>query len=222
MLIVFDLDGTLIDSAQDLAISMNATRKHLSLPPLDAKLIGSYVGNGAALLVRRALPPDASDELNAQALAYFLKYYRAHALEHTRLYDGVKQAVEQLAAEGHTLAVLTNKPVKISRDIVDGLGIGSSFKRVYGGNSFPTKKPDPQGLLSLLSETGTGRDDAWMVGDSEVDIQTARNAGVRSCGVMWGFRPDTCAAENPDVMIESAAQLLRFFNAEAMSLREPT
>ena len=153
MLIVFDLDGTLIDSAQDLAISMNATRAHLELPPLDPKLIYSFVGNGAAVLVRRALGPEASDELNKEALSFFLKYYRAHALEHTRLYDGVKEVLDQLLEEGHALAVLTNKPAKISRDIIAALGVASYFRQVYGGDSFPTKKPDPQGLLTLLDET---------------------------------------------------------------------
>ena len=134
----------------------------------------------------------------------------------------MKDAVEGLAAEGHALAVLTNKPVKISRDIMNALGLGAQFKQVYGGDSFPTKKPDPQGLLVLLDDNRTARSDAWMVGDSGVDIQTARNAGVKSCGVTWGFHPEACAAENPDVLVEDPTQLFKFFSAEAMSLREPT
>jgi phosphoglycolate phosphatase len=221
-LIVFDLDGTLIDSAKDLAISMNATREHLQLPPLDPQLIYSFVGNGAAVLVRRALGPDADADLNAKALAFFLTYYRAHALEHTCLYAGVREVVEQLAAANYALAVLTNKPVRISRDIIFALGLGQHFQHIYGGDSFPTKKPDPQGLLALLSETGTAAADAWMVGDSGVDVQTARNAGIHSCGVTWGFQPDACTAENPDVLIDQPAQLFKFLNAEAIKLREPT
>jgi len=221
-LIVFDLDGTLIDSAKDLAISMNATREHLNLAPLDPQLIYSFVGNGAAMLVKRALGPEAGEALNKTALAFFLKYYRAHALEHTRFYDGVRELIDSLVAEGHTLAVLTNKPVKISLDILKALGVGPLFEPVYGGDSFPTKKPDPQGLLTILDETGTRAADAWMVGDSGVDVQTAKNAGVRSCGVLWGFQPDGCRAENPDLLIEEPGQLFKFLSAEAMRLREPT
>jgi phosphoglycolate phosphatase len=219
-LLVFDLDGTLIDSAKDLAISMNATREHLQLAPLDPQLIYSFVGNGAAMLVKRALGPDADEELNKTALAFFLQYYRDHALEHTRLYDGVRELIDELA-QNHTLAVLTNKPVKISRDILGALGLGPVFQPVYGGDSFPTKKPDPQGLLTILRETQTAAADAWMVGDSGVDVQTAKNAGVRSCGVLWGFQPDGCRAENPDLLIDEPGQLFKFLSAEAMRLREP-
>jgi phosphoglycolate phosphatase len=220
-LIVFDLDGTLIDSARDLAISMNATREHLQMAPLDPQLIYSYVGNGAAVLVRRALGPDADEELNQRALAFFLKYYREHALEYTRLYDGVREALDQLAADAHTLAVLTNKPVKISRDIMAALGVAGHFRQIYGGDSFSTKKPDPQGLLKLLEETNTAAKDAWMVGDSGVDIQTARHAGTYSCGVSWGFQPEACLAENPDVVAERPDQLFKLLSAAAIKLREP-
>ena len=222
MLIVFDLDGTLIDSAQDLAISMNATREHLAMPPLDPQLIYSFVGNGAATLVRRALGPEADDQLNQQALAFFLKYYRAHALENTRLYEGVREAVEQLAGQNHVLALLTNKPVQISRDLINALGIGQQFRLVYGGDSFATKKPDPQGLTALMDETNMDAKDTWMVGDSGVDIQTARNAGAHSCGVGWGFQPEACAAEKPDIMVDNASQLFKFFNAAAIKFLEPT
>jgi len=220
-LIVFDLDGTLIDSAEDLANSMNATREHLNLTPLDPQLIYSFVGNGAAMLVKRALGPDADEDLNKTALAFFLKYYHAHALEHTRLYEGVGEAVDQLALD-HTLAVLTNKPVKISRDIIVALGLGKHFEHIYGGDSFPTKKPDPHGLLTIVEQAQTSPAAAWMVGDSEVDIQTARNAGVRSCGVTWGFHPDECKAENPDALVDRPDQLFKFLNADAMRFFEPT
>lgn len=222
MLIVFDLDGTLIDSAVDLAISMNATLRHLGMAEIDPEWIYSFVGNGAAMLVRRALGPTASDELNAAALAFFLKYYRTHALEHTRLYDGVREAIDELADAGHSLAVLTNKPVKISRDIVAALGISHQFPIVYGGDSFTTKKPDPQGLLKVLEEAQTHTREAWMVGDSGVDIQTARNAGVRSCGVKWGFQPGACLAENPDLVVDEPAQLFKFLSAAAISFAEPS
>ncbi len=213
MLIVFDLDGTLIDSAKDLAISMNATRKHLGMEPLDPELIYSFVGNGAAVLVKRALGPEASDEVNGQALAFFLKYYRAHALEHTHLYPGVRELVEELAGEGHTQAVLTNKPVKISRDIVAALGLSPYFSQTYGGDSFAAKKPDPIGLNTLMQEIRMEPAETMMVGDSGVDIQTARNAGVTACGVSWGFQPRAFETDKPDLLIDKPAELMRFVTA---------
>ncbi|MBV8807862.1 MAG: HAD hydrolase-like protein, partial [Acidobacteriaceae bacterium] len=209
MLLVFDLDGTLIDSAADLAISMNATRRHFGLAPLDPKLICSYVGNGAAVLVRRAIVPDAGEAVLDDALAFFLKFYRAHALEHTRLYPGVGETVESLAQGGHTLGVLTNKPARISSDIIAALGLQLCFARVYGGDSFASKKPDPIGIVTLMNAFGAARECTMMIGDSSVDVQTARNAGVRSCGVSWGFQPDTFALEAPDIVISSPSELLR-------------
>jgi len=221
LLIVFDLDGTLIDSAVDLAISVNATLAHLDLPPLDEKVIHSYVGNGASVLVRRSLGPEASDELHKRALDFFLKYYRVHALANTRLYEGIREELDLFADARYQMAVLTNKPVKISRDILGALGLAQHFPLVYGGDSFVTKKPDPEGLLALLKETQTPVEQAWMVGDSQVDIQTAKNAGVKSCGVKWGFQPEACAAENPDVLIDEPGQLFKFLSEAAIKFAEP-
>jgi len=208
LLLIFDLDGTLIDSSQDLAISMNATREYMGMPPLDPKLIFSYVGNGAPVLVRRALGPGASEEAVEEALAYFLKFYRVHALEHTKLYDGVGEAIGALADAKHTMAILTNKPVRISTDIIAALGLTKHFPTVYGGDSFPSKKPDPIGIDTIRHETGAGREETVMIGDSAVDIQTARNAQVLSCGVEWGFQPEGFAANPPDFLVRSPRQLL--------------
>jgi phosphoglycolate phosphatase len=213
LLIVFDLDGTLIDSAKDLAISMNATRTHLGMAPLDPNLIYSFVGNGAAVLVKRALGPDASEELNRQALEFFLQYYRAHALEHTHLYPGVREMLTSLAEKGHTQAILTNKPVKISRDIVTALDLARYFSQTYGGDSFAAKKPDPIGLNTLMREIRMEPAETLMVGDSGVDIQTARNAGVTACGVSWGFQPGAFQTDAPDLLIDKPADLIQFVTA---------
>jgi len=209
LLIIFDLDGTLIDSAQDLAISMNATRTHFGLSPLDPALIYSFVGNGAAVLVKRAMGEGASQSLLDEALSYFLRYYRVHALEHTRFYPGVREAVEQLSAQGHMLSILTNKPVRISRDILAALGVAPLFHRIYGGDSFSAKKPDPIGITTLLADANVAAGDAILVGDSGVDIQTARNAGIRSCGVAWGFQPEAFTAIPPDLLIQHPEELLK-------------
>ncbi len=208
MLIIFDLDGTLIDSSRDLAISTNATRAHFNLPPLEPHVINSYVGNGAAVLVRKAMGSGVSDETVAAALAYFLGYYRTHALEHTRLYGGIREVVDELPARGHQLAVLTNKPRKISFDILAALGIEQRFQCVYGGDSLANKKPQPEGILRIVEELGACFSQTLMVGDSKVDIDTARNARVRSCGVAWGFQPETFREAQPDFLIDQPDELL--------------
>jgi phosphoglycolate phosphatase len=206
-LIIFDLDGTLIDSSTDLANAVNATRAHLGLPPMEHEKVYSYVGNGAPVLIRKALGPAYSDDAVAEALEYFLAHYRAHMLDNTALYPGVREALDRFRSEGIAMAVLTNKPVRVSQAIVDSLGLHEHFLRVYGGNSFEQKKPNPAGIESLIAETGARRRGTLMVGDSSVDVQTARNAGVAACGVTWGFQPETFAEHPPDFLVSTAEEL---------------
>lgn len=201
-LVIFDLDGTLIDSKLDLASSVNATRTHMGMTTLDLDTVSSYVGNGAPVLIRRAMGEGASEAQVEEALEYFLEYYRDHALDQTRLYPGVKETLDRLAAAGRRMAVLTNKPVRMSRAIVEGLGIGPRFFQVYGGNSFDFKKPHPIGVETLMTESGIARERTVMVGDSSVDINTAINAGVRSCGVTYGFQPETLREPKPDWVVD--------------------
>jgi phosphoglycolate phosphatase len=208
LLIIFDLDGTLIDSSRDLAISTNATREHFGLVTLDAHIINSYVGNGAPTLIRRAMGTGSSDETVAQALKYFLQYYREHSLENTKLYAGVQETLSDLRRENHVLGVLTNKPSRITVDILAALHVDEMFERVFGGDTFPAKKPDPVGILQMARETSTPLTEVLMVGDSKVDIQTARNARVCSCGVTWGFQPETFAEVPPDITIHTPRELL--------------
>jgi phosphoglycolate phosphatase len=207
-LLVFDLDGTLIDSKRDLAMAVNATRESAGLGPLEFETISSYVGNGAPMLVRRALGPGASAGELEHALQFFYSYYRQHMLDHTRLYDGVFETLQSLQRGGRALAVLTNKPVRFSRDILDGLGVGSLLARVYGGNSFQTKKPDPEGLRHLMEELAVPPAKTLMVGDSAVDVETARNAAVLCCGVTYGLRPETLEQAPPDALIHRFEDLL--------------
>lgn len=206
-LLIFDLDGTLIDSKLDLAHSVNASRAHLGLAAIPNELVYSYVGEGAPVLIKRSLGPDASAEDNARALEFFLQYYQAHQLDNTVLYPGVKEALDRLKDYGATLAVLTNKPVKISHEIVSGLGLAGHFQCVYGGNSFEFKKPHPIGIHTIVNDTGLLPKHTVMVGDSGVDIQTARNAGVQSCGVSYGFQPETLVQYPPDFMIDHMGEL---------------
>jgi phosphoglycolate phosphatase len=205
-LFIFDLDGTLIDSKLDLAHAVNATRAHMGEPPLEHELVYSYVGSGAPVLIRRAFP-GASEEQLAAALQYFLDYYRDHMLDYTVLYPGVRETLEKLDNGARRLAVLTNKPVRISAAILDGLNIGQHFFRVYGGNSFEQKKPNPVGIETLLRETGARKEHTVMVGDSAVDIRTARNAGISCCGVTYGFQPESLSEDPPDFLIERMDQI---------------
>lgn len=206
-LLIFDLDGTLIDSKLDLAHSVNAARAYMGMGPITHNLVFSYVGNGAPVLIRKALGPEANDADVERALEYFIRYYSQHCLDNTVLYPGVREALDRLQGSGVPMAVLTNKPVRISTHIVGLLGLGQHFFRIYGGNSFEQKKPNPVGIETLLAESGLPRETAYMVGDSAVDVQTARNAGVRACGVSYGFQPDSFAADPPDLLVDSMNQL---------------
>jgi phosphoglycolate phosphatase len=205
-LLIFDLDGTLVDSKQDLVNAVNATRNWADLNPLSDEIVSSYVGNGAPMLVRRALPDVPEEELD-HGLRYFLDYYREHMLDSTTLYHGVREALDRLHAAGIPLAVLTNKPVRFSLHMLEGLGLEMHFFRVYGGNSLAEKKPHPQGIDLLVEEAGADRARTIMVGDSAVDVLTANNAGVRACGVAWGFQPETFAQAPPDFVIEDLREL---------------
>ncbi len=215
-LVIFDLDGTLIDSQLDLVHSVNAALRHISRPELPNDVIASYVGDGAPILIQRALGAEANDDaLVRQGLEFFLSYYRAHKLDYTKVYPGVIDALAaiQQSANGmpRKMAVLTNKPVNPSRAIVEALGLGKFFSQVYGGNSFPTKKPEPEGALILLEETATPPDQAVMVGDSHVDIRTGLNAGMYTVGVTYGFAPQTLEAEPVDVVVDTPGELVELF-----------
>lgn len=218
-LLVFDLDGTLIDSAQDLCNSVNATLKEFDHEPLPDPAVASFVGNGAPMLMRRALalasnltPEAVDEELFQKAYAFFLQYYREHKLDFTYAYEGVlealkalKQLHDQPGAE-RVMAVLTNKPVRPARGICEGLGMAGYFLHIYGGDSFPLKKPDPLGLRSLMEETGARPEETVMIGDSRVDVQTARNAGAWVLGCAFGFGPQNLMEVPPDIVVDSAAE----------------
>jgi phosphoglycolate phosphatase len=218
-LLIFDLDGTLIDSRLDLIHSINAMLLHFGRPELPGELIATYVGDGAPTLVRRALGGPELGPVDEQffklALEYFLGYYRLHKLDHTVVYEGIPEVLAGLAHPSNgvhrAMAVLTNKPVNPSRDIVQALGMGDYFVRIYGGNSFPTKKPDPLGAETILHETGVAADQALMIGDSSIDVLTGRNAGLWTCGVTYGFAPHTLEEVAPDVMVDRPGELGELF-----------
>src|SRR5579863_6816186 len=228
-LVIFDLDGTLIDSRLDLVHSVNAALRHIGRTELPDDVIASYVGDGAPILIQRALGGETVDEVLVQrGLQFFLAYYREHKLDHTTVYGGIQDALAAiqnvaLAIPGaehgresnrgpRQMAVLTNKPVGPSRAIVEALGLGAFFAQVYGGNSFATKKPDPEGARKLLQESGVSPEQAAIVGDSHTDVETGRSAGLWTVAVTYGFAPHTLADASPDVVVDHPNELAAVFS----------
>jgi len=209
-LIVFDLDGTLIDSRADLTQSVNAMLLHLHRHELPEDVIASYIGDGAGMLVRRALgdPDDAA--LVDAGVDYFLSYYREHKLDYTYVYPGVLPLLQALReqAQPPLLAVLTNKPIGPALAICGALGLAEGMFRIYGGDSFHTKKPDALGLETLLREAQAEPHQAVMIGDSDVDILTAQNAGTYSVGCSYGLSPHTLEIVPPDVLVHAPLDIL--------------
>ena len=215
-LVIFDLDGTLIDSRLDLVHSVNAALRHIGRPELPDNVIASYVGDGAPILIQRALGGEAVDEaLVRQGLQFFLSYYREHKLDHTTVYEGVQETLAEVQGSNNgtprQMAVLSNKPVVPSRAIVEALGLGQFFMQIYGGNSFATKKPDPEGARKLLEECGVRPEETVIVGDSHVDVETGRNAGLWTIGVSYGFAPHTLGENPPDVLVDAPRELAEVF-----------
>ena len=218
-LVIFDLDGTLIDSRLDLVHSVNAALRHIQRPELPEDVIASYVGDGAPILIQRALGGEAVDEaLIRKGLEFFLSYYREHKLDHTTVYPGIREALSSIQASNNgaprKMAVLSNKPVNPSRAIVEALGMSPYFSQIYGGNSFSTKKPDPEGALKLVSEAQVQPDQAAIVGDSHVDIRTGRNAGLWTVAVSYGFAPHTLEVEAPDIEVDTPQELSKVFQSQ--------
>ena len=203
--LIFDLDGTLIDSKQDLIRSVNAMLVETGREPLHEDTVSSYIGHGAPRLVARALGNGATEEECERALKFFLGHYDQHKLDSTHAYPGVAEALEEMRE--FPMAVLTNKPVRVSRKILEGLGLAEYFRAVYGGNSFETKKPDPLGAKKILEELSAAPTESLMVGDSEVDVRTARNAGTLAAAVNYGFGTHDRAAYPADLYLDRLTEL---------------
>ena len=204
--LIFDLDGTLIDSKRDLILSVNAMLCEMGREELHEDTISGYIGHGAPQLVGQALGNGASEEERERALKYFLSYYEDHKMDSTCPYPGVPEALAQLAA--YPMAILTNKPVRISTRILEALGLAKYFRAVYGGNSFPTKKPDPLGAHTILRELAATPGEAILIGDSEVDVQTARNAGTLAAAVNYGFGTHDRATHPADIYLDRLTDLV--------------
>jgi phosphoglycolate phosphatase len=202
---VFDLDGTLLDTKLDLVNSVNAMLRETRRPEQSPDLVASYVGHGAPQLIARVLGPDANDQQRQESLSIFLKHYEKQMLNLTRPYPGVVEGLTALA--DYPMAVLTNKPTGMSIAILEGLKLADFFRSIHGGDSFEKKKPDPAGALSIVKQLGRTPAEVAMVGDSDVDIQTARNTGMLAVGVKYGFGQHDPVERPADLYVDSLTEL---------------
>jgi phosphoglycolate phosphatase len=210
-LLIFDLDGTLVDSRLDLSNSVNAMLTHFGRKEEPCDLIATYIGDGAPMLIRRALGDPDDEHFIADALNYFMAHYREHLLDNTYLYPRTVEALERMKSgpdgQLRKMAVLSNKPVRPTQRIVEGLALSKHFFQVYGGNSFHTKKPDPLGAITLMREAGVDPEQTVMIGDSANDVLTARAAGMWSVGLTYGLAPHQLEKAPPDVLADSPEEM---------------
>lgn len=203
-----DLDGTLADTGEDLVASTNHVRRCFGLDPLDSPEVLRLVGRGARALVERALGQERA-ELHDEGVRRFLEHYGFHCLDRTRPYPGMVEAIDRLASRGVTFSVVTNKSAALSRKILDGLDLTRRFVAIVGGDTFPERKPHPRGVEYVRSLCALSPEHSLMVGDSEIDVQTARAAGIACCGVLWGLDPEALRAAAPEFLVENVTDLAR-------------
>jgi phosphoglycolate phosphatase len=208
-LVVFDLDGTLVDSSHDLATALNRMLAWAGAAPLEHPVVRSFVGEGARRLIEKAMAARRLTQGLDELLAVFLAAYREVLLERTVLYPGIADLLRLLPPR--RLAVLTNKPGDMSRAILSGLGVAHCFDWIWGAGDVPGRKPDPAGLQRLLAAAEVGPHEAAFVGDSAIDVRTARGAGVPAIGVTYGFHPESLDDAPPDVRVPDAGALIALF-----------
>jgi phosphoglycolate phosphatase len=218
--IVYDLDGTLADTAEDLVATVNHLLGREGLAPLPVESAGSLLGAGARALIKggfaaagRSLDPPEIEALFAE----YLRYYEVHIVDRTRLYPGVDEALAAFAQAGWRQAVCTNKIESLARLLITKLGIAERFAFVCGQDTFGVAKPDPKPLLETIAASGGSRQRAIMVGDSETDIQTARAAGVPVIAVDFGYANRPVKELGPDRVISHFGQLMDAGNALSMA-----
>jgi len=208
--LLLDLDGTLIDSRRDLAAATNRLLAEAGLAPLPLATVCSFVGPGARALVRRSLEaadPEGRVPRSPEVLRRFLGHYEEVLLDSTVPFPGVREGLVELRSAGVGLAVVTNKPIAPTRTILDGLDLSGMFTVVLGGDSLPTKKPDPAPLIAAAEALGVELDRCLMVGDSDVDMDAAANAGVQGVWCSWGgIHPDR--PSNPNRVVHSFEEVV--------------
>jgi len=207
-LLIFDLDGTLAETRQDLTTGINLMRAQYDLPPLDVDTVTGFIGNGTRKLVEHSVR-DARVDVD-EALALNKQFYAEHMFDETRLYLGVEEGLRALA--GNELAVLSNKPGDLTRAILKHLGVDGLFFRIFGGGDLPNLKPAPDGIEALREESGISKENTWMIGDHHTDLEGAHIAGVKSGFVTYGI--GYAAEFSADQTWHGFNELVEFFNPE--------
>jgi len=208
--LIFDLDGVIINSGADIANAVNHTRRLFGLPLLSNDEIISYVGNGAEALIRRSFK-DCSEDLIQKALPLNQQYYLDNALIETSLYPNVKETLEDLKERRKDIkiALVTNKPEAITEKILAGLGVRQYFDLIVGPESVKNMKPDPEGIIKVLNMLDRSPEQAVMIGDSYIDIEAGRRAGTKTCGAAYGLGDkEELIKSNPDFVINNINEVI--------------
>ena len=207
-LIIFDLDGTLVNTSDDIAWVANRTLDAFGHPRMDKRLIKERIGWGVVMLLKQIMPLESPEKIE-EAKGVFLDLYSSHLVVKSALYPGVAETIGKFLSRGKKLAVLTNKPVNLSVRIIDELFAPKTFLKVIGGDSLPTKKPDPAPVLHIMEALGFGPDESVIVGDSPVDVEAGKGAGISTIGAAYGFRGvDELEEAGADIKIDSFARLV--------------
>lgn len=212
--LIFDLDGTLVDTQADLAAAANFMLEQLDLPPQSVEHVSSYIGHGAQVLVERVLGPEHAHQ-TAHGFALFMHYYAEHLVDQSVVYPGIDQVLFTAQSHRMLLSVLTNKPEAPSRGILSGLGLMPFFGRLVGGDTLPTKKPHPHGVVYLQRLTEVPLAETLLIGDSSIDMETGQRAGISTCGVGWGFGLEGLSQYDPEYLVDSAEELVAVILGEA-------
>lgn len=215
--LIFDLDGTLVDTQADLAAAANFMLEQLDLPPQSVDQVGRYIGHGARVLVERVLGAEHAHQ-TVHGFALFMQYYTEHLVDQSVVYPGIDRVLLTAQSHGMILSVLTNKPEAPSRGILSGLGLMPFFGRLVGGDTLPTKKPHPHGVVYLQRSTEVSLVETLLIGDSSIDMETGQRAGISTCGVRWGFGPEGLAEYAPEFMVDSAEELVAVILAASAPL----
>ena len=211
--VIFDLDGTILDTFPDIYINIDKMLRHFGYPAVGKDTLRRYIGNGARELVRRSLGVDAKDGAIAECLDYYNKNYTLTATENTVIFDGMEEVFATLSGRGYKLAVLTNKPQVSTDRIMDIFFRRGTFAEIVGGGAKVKCKPDKTETLNILSRLGVAAEDAYFVGDGETDVMTALNAGVRGVAVLWGYRTkEELTAAGAKIFAKTPADLLKIID----------
>ena len=207
-LLVFDFDGTLVDTQQDIVDSINRTLKELELRTLEREVLSTFIGKGVNHLMTRSLEGTGYNDL-PRAIDTFMRHYEAHLMDQTDLFPNCREILEHFSHKVNT--ILSNKPTRFITQILDALDWRDPFSTIIGGDLMPEKKPDPGGLLHILEQHGTRLEDALMIGDSLVDIETGKRAGVKTCGVTYGHAGrESLESAQPDWIVDGLLELKQF------------